>query len=219
MKTSFLTSYAFLLSTAALSFVPGVVHADLESDAHRVLEHRLAMAVPVTVFDKWQADQWTFAAGECLVGLPARNSADTARLNKLPIYRAGSHSAAKVLEATCATLARFGPDAVCYDMASRSEPFAMPWAGYPLDYLFLAKAVLPLAGSVHTVGGSCQLVRNRAETNQFFAGPAKLKWLNPPASTPLRTAGKTQNILVGTVAFEVEGMPGGVSNPVMVLVP
>jgi hypothetical protein len=206
------------MAASGLLLVYGLAHADLLSDAHRVLERRLAMAVPVTVFEKWQADQWTFAAGECLVRAPTPNKNDIAKLNSLPIYGGGSFSAAKDLGKTCATLAEFGPAPVCFAMYSRQAPFAMPWQGMHADYLFLADANLPKAGTEHVVGGYCQLVKNRPETQQFFAGKATLQWLLQPRFTAMQTAAGSRTVRAGTIAFEVQGLPN-TPEPTMVLAP
>jgi hypothetical protein len=193
-------------------------HADLASDSTRVLEHRLAMAEPRTVFEKWQADQWTFAASECLAGATAPNFKARAKLDKLPIYRGGSYSSARDLARTCATLAASGPVPVCFELNSRQKPFAMPRDGLPSNYVFLASRTLPAQDSEHVVGGACQLVMNKPETNQFFAGPANVQWVQQPKPTQVQTASGARSLTVGTLQFKVQGMPGSPA-PLTVVLP
>jgi len=206
------------LAALALAAGTGIAQADIQADAQRVLQHRLAMPVPVTVFEKWQADQWTFSAMSCWAVTPNRSREVESALNKLPIYGAGSHSAAKDDAKTCSTLAENGPKAVCFDLFAREAPFALPWAGMPTNYLYLATAALPKAGTMFVVGGYCQLVANKPETKQFFAGKGKLVWLAQPQVTSLNTASGARTLRLGTVAFEVQGMPG-TAWPVTILVP
>lgn len=192
----------------------GAAHADLAQDARQVWRHRLALPV-ATVFDRWQADQWTQAAVECLVGAGLRE--DDATVNKLRIYGSGTFSSAKDLPKTCAALAE-GPSAECFGLNTRQPPFAMPTAGLPSSYAYLASSQLPAQGAVYVVGGHCNLVAGKSETQQFFAGKATLKWLATPAVRVLNTAAGPRTLRTGTLTFEVEGMPGK-APPLTVLVP
>lgn len=205
-----------IMATTFLLLCHGWALADAASDARRVMERRLTMAEPRTVFDKWQADQWVFAAVECMIGAGLRDEAK--KLNKLPIYSGGSHSESKDRGKTCSILAASGPDPVCFDLNSRQPPFASPWAGMPPSYVFLNQGPLPDQGSEHVVGGACHLVRNKIETQQFFSGKAKLIWLAKPSMQTLGTATGARHVRVGTIAFEVQGMPGS-PMPMMALVP
>ncbi len=182
----------------------GAAHADLAQDAKQVLRHRLALPV-VTEFDKWQADQWTHAATECVVAAGLRE--DYSTLNKLPLYGSGAYSSASDLPKTCAALAQ-GPAAECSAMTTRQPPFAMPSAGLPSSYVFLSSDQMPAQGSVHVVGGYCQLVAGKSETRQFFAGKATLQWLATPAPRVLNTAAGPRTLRTGTLSFQVAGMPG-----------
>lgn len=195
-----------------------LAHADIQADAQRVLEHRLAMPVPVTEFEKWQADQWAHSAAGCLVAAKNRNREIETALNKLPTYMDGSYRGADNYAETCSTLAKNGPKAMCSDLFPRSAPFVSPWAGMPTNYLYLDKSALPKTGTMFVVGGYCQLVGNKPETRQFFVGQGKLVWIAQPQVTNLYTASGPRNLRVGTLTFEVQDVPGD-RFPMMVLVP
>lgn len=210
------------LTTMVLLLAPTLGWADLASDAHQVLEHRLAIPTPVTVFAKWQADQWTFAAAECLNGLDRRFAAnathDLARLNKLSVYLAGSRSLIKDLPETCAAMAAKGPDAECFGFHSYQEPFTSPWPGMQSIYLYLKNTKLPAEGLQVDVAAHCNLVKGRMDTQQFFSGNARLHWLSPPQMTQLRTFAGPRTVNMGTISFVVPGMPGA-GRAMSVLVP
>ena len=196
--------------TCLLGAVPGLAMADLKSDALRVLEHRLAMPIPKTVFDKWQADQWTFAAAGCGVNA-GLSKAELVALNKLPIYGAGSHSSPKDEALTCETLARAGPSADCFNMRTTLPPFTSATEGLSSDYIFLPALALATEGSTHGVAGYCNLVKHAPHTRQMFAGPAVFKWLLLPRIQSFMTGGGERSVKAGTVTFTVQGMPGQAS--------
>lgn len=198
----------------AHALTAGAAHADLAQDAKQVLRHRLSLPV-VTEFDKWQADQWTHAATECVVAAGLRE--DYSTVNKLRLYGSGTYTSSSDVTKTCAALAQ-GSSAECSDMTTRQPPFAMPSAGLPSSYVFLSSNQLPAQGSVHVVGGYCQLVAGKPETRQFFAGKATLQWLATPAPRVLNTASGPRTVRMGTLSFQVEGMPGR-ALPLTVLTP
>ena len=209
-------------ATMALSLVPAFGRADSASDAHQVLQHRLAMPTPTTPYAKWLADQWTFAAAECLQGTveseAAKAKEDLANLNKLRLYLGGSRSLPKDLTNTCAAMAAKGPDAECFEFKSYRPPFTSPWPGMPSNYLYLKDDKLPAEGSELTIVSYCNLVKGSPDTRQFFDGNAKLHWLAQPRMMQLQTFAGPRSLKVGTVSFVAPGMPGS-GRPMMLLVP
>lgn len=198
------------------------VLADLKEDAKQVLSHRLAMKNITTTFGKWQADQWTFSTLECLSkankdsgGLLFKSELDI--INKLPIYMGGSFGYAKDVDLRCKDLAENGPKPVCYGLGSYSDGFTFPWTGMRSNYLYLEKGKEFKTGDTVVVGGECQLVMNKTSTKQSFAGESKIKWLSPVKLTELNTSKGLMNVKIGTVTFEIEGLPE-YFNPQMVLV-
>jgi hypothetical protein len=205
-------------ATVALALAPALVWADSASDAHQVLAHRLAMPTPLTEFAKWQADQWTFASAECM-GRPDPRDAvnpDLAKLNKLPVYLAGSRSLAK--DNTCAEMAAKGPDAECFEFHSSQAPFTLGWPGMRSNYLYLKDAKLPDEGSAVESVAYCNLVKDSMGTRQLWLGKATLHWLSLPQLTQVQTASGSRSVKMGTVSFLVPGMPGA-GRPITVLVP
>lgn len=184
----------------------GFSHADPKSDALQVIQHRLAMTNPTTVFDKWQADQWTFAAAHC--GNAAGFKKELSAIEKLPLYLNGSWALPDDSAQFCATLAASGPAAECFNMDTRQPPFTMPTAGLPSNYFFLSNSAAAKDGSMHVVGGYCNLVKNAPYTKQFFAGNATMTWLAQPRTQTFQTASGPRTINAGTISFAVAGMPG-----------
>ena len=192
-----------------------LAHADPKSDALQVIQHRLAMINPSTVFDKWQADQWTFAAVQC--GLEAKLTKELDVINKLPIYLNGTNGSPHNRALYCSTLATSGPAADCFTMSATQPPFTMPTAGLPSNYLFLSNIASAKEGSMHTVGGYCNLVKHAPHTRQFFAGRGALKWLAAPRVQSFQTASGERTLNAGTVSFSVAGMPGYVAPQTVVV--
>ena len=203
---------ALLLIVAS---VQGVAHADLQSDALRVMEHRLSMPKPHSVFGKWEADQWKLAAGSCMLNAGLTDKA--AALNKFPLYAPGVWEVPKDHAKTCAALA-LGPSAQCFSMHARQSPFKFPTADFPGNYLFLESRVLPASGSEHDVSGDCTLVRDKWETRQTFAGTATLTWLMAPRLQSFQTPNGKQDLMAGTVSFDIRGAPSR-STPMTAIVP
>lgn len=195
-----------LFIALALSAFQNIAHADPTTDAQRVIQHRLAMPKPSTVFDKWQADQWTFAAIQC--ANVASFKKDLGPIEKLPLHSNGTTTSPKSVANYCESLAASGPAAECFDMSTNQPPFTMPTAGLPSNYLFLRNTSAAKEGSQHTVGGYCNLVKNTPNTRQFFAGPATLTWLAQPRAQSFQTAGGARTLNAGTISFTVGGMPG-----------
>ncbi len=197
--------------------------ADLKTNAVKVLNHRIAMKVPTTTFGKWQADQWTFSALECLSkankdsgGVLFKSEFDI--INKFPIYLPGSFGSTGDVELRCKDLAENGLKPACYGLGSYSNGFTFPWPGMRSNYLYLEKGKEFKTGDTVIVGGECQLVINKPSTKQYFAGESKIKWLSPVKLTSLNTPKGLMNVKIGTVTFEIEGLPE-YFYPQMVLVP
>ena len=183
----------------------GLAHADAAFDAAKVIQHRLAMTNPTTVFDKWQADQWTFAAAHC--GNAAGFKKELSAIEKLPLYLNGSWALPDDSAQFCATLAASGPSAECFNMSATQPPFTMPTAGLPSNYLFLNNVASAKDGSMHVVGGYCNLVKNSQHTRQFFAGKGTLTWFAVPRFQTFQTANGPRTLNAGTISFSVAGMP------------
>lgn len=198
-----------------LAAIQGLAHADLQSDAIRVMEHRLSMPTPHSVFGKWEADQWTLAAGNCMRNAGLANKATA--LTKFPLHTPGVWEVPKDQTKTCAALA-LGPSAQCFSMHARQSPFKFPTANLPGDYLFLESRVLPASGSEHGVSGDCTLVKDKWETRQTFAGKAILTWLAAPRLQSFETPNGKQDLMAGTISFNIEGAPSR-STPVTAIVP
>lgn len=198
-------SRAFHLVSLLLA-TQGLAHADPLSDAQLVIQRRMAMTNPTNVFDKWQADQWAFAAVQC--GRAAGLKTELNALNKLPLYLNGSNALPSDVGAYCATLAASGPAAECFNMSATQPPFTTPKAGLPPDYLFLSNAAAAKDGSQHPVGGYCNLVKNTPNTRQFFSGTGTLKWLATPSMQSFQTPSGQRTLNAGTVSFSVDGMRG-----------
>ena len=196
--------HTFLIATMLLT--QGLAPADPVSDAQLVIQHRMAMTNPTNVFDKWQADQWTFAAIQC--GRVAGLKKELDGVAKLPVYLSGSNSSPSDVPAYCATLATSGPAAECFEMSTAQPPFTMPTAGLPSNYLFLRSTADAKEGSQHMVGGYCNLVKNTSNTRQFFAGYGTLKWLSAPRPQSFQTASGQRTLNAGTVSLSVDGMRG-----------
>ena len=194
------------LIAALLLATQGLAHADPVSDAQRVIQRRLAMTNPTNVFDKWQADQWAFAAVQC--GRVAGLKKELAAIEKLPLYLNGSNRSPSDVAGYCSTLAASGPAAECFNMSATQPPFTTPRAGLPSDYLFLSNSAAAKDGSQHPVGGYCNLVKNTPNTRQFFAGTGTLKWLAAPSTQSFQTPSGPRTLNAGTVSFSVDGMRG-----------
>lgn len=214
-------AYMFSFHRNAFLFITALIgaqlpaHADPISDAQRVIQHRLSMPTPTTVFARWQADQWSFAAVQC--GQAAGLKNELVAVAKLPLYFSGSNRSPSNITEYCSTLAAAGPDAECFNLAATQPPFTMPTAGLPSNYLYLRNLAHAKEGSQHMVGGYCNLVKNMYETRQFFAGNGTLKWLSQPRSQTFQTAKGPQTLNTGTVSFTVDGMPGAVMPKTVVL--
>lgn len=204
-----------LLLSAMCMLVPLSAYAEPVSDAKRVIQHRLAMVNPTSVFNQWQADQWTFAAIECgrSVGLKREMEA----IKKLPLHLNGTHGLPSNLASFCETLAVSGPAAECFNISTMQPPFTGPTAGLPSNYLFLKSASAAKDGTQKMVGGYCHLVKNAPHTRQFFAGKATLKWLTEPRAQQFQTPSGPRMLNAGTIAFIVAGMPGPVSPKTVII--
>lgn len=214
-------AYMFSFHRNAFLFITALIgaqlpaHADPISDAQRVIQHRLSMPTPTTVFAKWQADQWSFAAVQC--GQAAGLKRELTAVSKLPLYTNGTNRLPSDTPAYCAALAASGPNAECFNLSVTQPPFTMPTAGLPTNYLFLSNLANAKDGSQHMVGGYCSLVKNAYDTRQFFAGYGTLKWLTMPYSQNFQTAKGPRTLNAGTVSFTVDGMPGPVLPKTVVL--
>lgn len=206
-----------LFIATMLFAVQGFSHADPKSDALQVIQHRLLMPSPTTVFDKWQADQWSFAAAGC--GVEAGLTKELGVIDKLPIYLDGSSRSPADQAVYCATLAKSGPVADCFNMKATQPPFTTATQGLPSNYVFLSDADSAKNGSTHMVGGYCNLVKNAPHTRQFFAGNGILKWLAEPRVQNFQTASGAQILNAGTVSFSVAGMPGHAAPQTVIVAP
>lgn len=63
-------------------------------------------------------------------------------------------------------------------------------------------------GTRVTAGGECNLVADDYSTKQYFAGDAKVVWRAQPKITSINTAKGPTQLNIGTIWFDVEGMPG-----------
>lgn len=192
-------------------------HADPKSDALQVIQHRLAMTNPATVFDKWQADQWTFSAAGCAIEAGLKK--ELGIIDKLPIYLNGTSGSPSNQAQYCATLAKSGPVADCFELSATQPPFTMPTQGLPSNYLFLSNAASAKNGSTHMVGGYCNLVKNAPHTRQFFAGNGILTWLAEPRVQSFQTFSGERKLNAGTVSFSVVGMPGDTMPKTVIVAP
>lgn len=195
-----------LFISFALLAAQGAAHATPESAALHIIQRRLAMTNPSTVFDKWQADQWTFAAIQC--GRAAGLTKELSTVERLPLYLNGTNASPKNMASYCEALAASGPAAECFELSATQPPFTMPTTGLPSNYLFLGNASAAKDGSQHMVGGYCNLVKNTPNTRQFFAGNATLTWLAQPRAQSFQTANGPRTLNAGAVSFSVVGMPG-----------
>ena len=182
--------------------IPMLVFAGVQDDAKKVIEHRLAMGFPGDDFQKWQIDQWRWAARDCAehanISLP--EGWDTMR-----VHFGGLHVSSKDIGSLCSLLAA-GPSPKCYGFMSRHSPFTRPPEGLPATYAFLDTIN---AGSTYsrvvTVKGRCELVAGHPETQQLYIGPAIVTSIEKPTLKPVLVSSGLLNFNVGTIAFEVEG--------------
>lgn len=170
--------------------------------ANEVISHRLAMPTPTTAFAQWEADQWQFHAQNCAraAGVPVPAKLQTAKR-----YGSGSWQLPSNSAKTCLALAK-GPAPTCYDLVSRDTPFQPPQRGLPSNYAFLGASGVQ-EGLRVMVGGFCELVSGKPETQQYYTGPAIVKWRVPLARQTLHTAKGAQQLEVGSLEFRGEGLP------------
>jgi hypothetical protein len=199
MNFLYLPGIVFVLAAS----VAEATDTPLAAAAGAVAAHRLAMPSPSTDFERWQADQWLFHARDCarVAGLPR-----SLALDRLPTYKAGSWQMPSDSVKACETLAQ-GPSPLCHSLSSRELPFTMPHSGLPPEYLFVAREA-PLEGTRASVGGYCDLVANKAETRQFYAGTALVHWLKLPSPVAINTFQGKRVINAGTLEFLGDGVPG-----------
>ena len=175
---------------------------DIKSWAKDVITHRLSMK-PKTEFDKWNADQWTNAATICAfiakIEIPKE-------IKKLPNLKSGSFSLPDNEEAFCKALATKGPTPKCFYLRATTPPFQPHADGLPSNYVYMKKQVPE--GTRVTAGGECNLVADDYSTKQYFAGDAKVVWRAQPKITSINTAKGPTQLNIGTIWFDVEGMPG-----------
>lgn len=156
---------------------------------------------PKTEFEKWLADQWIHAAATCAhfakLELPKE-------FNKLPLYKAGSFSLPKNEKEFCQAIAT-GPSPQCFFLRATISPFEFPPRGLPNNYVYMKRLVQK--DTIVTVGGECNLVANKIVTKQFFAGKAKVVWRSLPKKQLVQTFNGPRELNMGTIWFDVEGMP------------
>nr|BFD68723.1 hypothetical protein HAGR004_37450 [Bdellovibrio sp. HAGR004] len=172
-----------------------------KSWAKDIISHRLNMK-PKTEFEKWNADQWTNAAVTCAFYAKMETPKE---INKLPNLKSGSFSLPDNEETFCKALAK-GPSPQCFYLKATTSPFESPPVGLPSNYVYMKKLV-PENTQV-TAGGECNLVTNEFSTKQYFTGNAKVVWRSKPKLQSIQTFSGAKQVNMGTIWFDVEGMPG-----------
>lgn len=170
-----------------------------QADVKKIIAFRLKMN-PKTEFEKWYADQWTFAAISCaeLVGLPVPKEITS-------LHTLGTGSFRLPTAEFCKALGSGGPTPQCFYLRATTEPFTSPPDGMPTDYVYMKNLVKE--GTNVTVGGECNLVKDQFSTKQYFVGYGKVVWITKPSLQSVMTSTGQIQLNMGTISFEVTGFP------------
>lgn len=184
---------------------------DAKTWAQAIISQRLAMK-PKTDFDKWVADQWSHSASLCAYHAKMPDPKEIAKLGN---YKAGSFSFPDESEDFCKALAQ-GPSPQCFSFRATVEPFEFPPKGMTTDYLYMKKVVPENTPAM--LLGVCHLVTSKPVTKQHYTGMAKIKWLQQPSMKTVNTFSGPKELNMGTLTFEIDGIPEGTYVPPMSVV-
>lgn len=92
----------------------------------------------------------------------------------------------------------------CYVANIPSGEYINPNTGYPRDYLIVNSNFKD--GVKVDVGVYCNAIEGKPETKQFFATKGLATWVNQPRYQKVQFNGWTENLMLGSVKIEVDGI-------------